>query len=68
MAKTRALVEIEGFEPSLTEPESVVLPLHHISMLRHSYEWDCKSTTVLSICKDFRGIFVDFPIKECYFL
>ena len=26
-------VEIEGFEPSLTEPESVVLPLHHISML-----------------------------------
>ena len=25
-------VEIEGFEPSLTEPESVVLPLHHISM------------------------------------
>ncbi len=27
------LVEIEGFEPSLTEPESVVLPLHHISML-----------------------------------
>ena len=28
----RALVEIEGFEPSLTEPESVVLPLHHISM------------------------------------
>ena len=29
-------VEIEGFEPSLTEPESVVLPLHHISILfRH---------------------------------
>ena len=26
------LVEIEGLEPSLTEPESVVLPLHHISM------------------------------------
>ena len=25
-------VEIEGLEPSLTEPESVVLPLHHISM------------------------------------
>ena len=25
-------VEIEGFEPSLTEPESVVLPLHHISI------------------------------------
>ena len=27
------VVEIEGFEPSLTEPESVVLPLHHISIL-----------------------------------
>ena len=26
-------VEIEGLEPSLTEPESVVLPLHHISMV-----------------------------------
>ena len=26
-------VEIEGLEPSLTEPESVVLPLHHISIL-----------------------------------
>ena len=26
------LVEIEGLEPSLTEPESVVLPLHHISI------------------------------------
>ena len=25
-------VEIEGLEPSLTEPESVVLPLHHISI------------------------------------
>ncbi len=27
------MVEIEGLEPSLTEPESVVLPLHHISIL-----------------------------------
>ena len=26
------VVEIEGLEPSLTEPESVVLPLHHISI------------------------------------
>ena len=33
LAQTHFFVEIEGFEPSLTEPESVVLPLHHISIL-----------------------------------
>ena len=27
------LVEISGFEPEQTEPKSVVLPLHHISLL-----------------------------------
>ena len=27
-----ALVEIPGFEPGQTEPKSVVLPLHHISI------------------------------------
>ena len=27
-----ALVEIGGFEPPQTEPKSVVLPLHHISI------------------------------------
>ena len=32
MTYSRYLVEIEGLEPSLTEPESVVLPLHHISI------------------------------------
>ena len=26
------IVEIPGFEPGQTEPKSVVLPLHHISM------------------------------------
>ena len=31
-------VEIEGLEPSLTEPESVVLPLHHISILASLFE------------------------------
>ena len=46
------IVEIEGFEPSLTEPESVVLPLHHISMALLS-ERDCKCTEVLRICKIF---------------
>ena len=33
--KLRQVVEIEGLEPSLTEPESVVLPLHHISMAQN---------------------------------
>ena len=32
MTCSQYLVEIEGLEPSLTEPESVVLPLHHISI------------------------------------
>ena len=32
MTFVRIFVEIEGLEPSLTEPESVVLPLHHISI------------------------------------
>ena len=27
------VVEISGFEPEQTEPKSVVLPLHHISVL-----------------------------------
>ena len=32
-------VEIEGLEPSLTEPESVVLPLHHISIWLPLFEF-----------------------------
>ena len=32
MTVCQNVVEIEGLEPSLTEPESVVLPLHHISI------------------------------------
>ena len=32
MTVSQNCVEIEGLEPSLTEPESVVLPLHHISI------------------------------------
>ena len=32
MTLRQNFVEIEGLEPSLTEPESVVLPLHHISI------------------------------------
>ena len=32
MTFSQNVVEIEGLEPSLTEPESVVLPLHHISI------------------------------------
>ena len=38
-------VEIPGFEPGQTEPKSVVLPLHHISIPR------CKDTIFLNICK-----------------
>ena len=47
------LVEIEGFEPSLTEPESVVLPLHHISMSAVNFKRDCKFTTLFLFCKFF---------------
>ena len=31
-AVASAFVEIPGFEPRQTEPKSVVLPLHHISV------------------------------------
>ena len=31
-ADASAFVEIPGFEPRQTEPKSVVLPLHHISI------------------------------------
>ena len=48
---------MEGFEPSLTEPESVVLPLHHISIVVNSRDWDCKSTILRGICKIFLTIF-----------
>ena len=43
-----ALVEIPGFEPGQTEPKSVVLPLHHISIPR------CKDIIFLCICKRIR--------------
>ena len=46
-------VEIEGLEPSLTEPESVVLPLHHISIWPPFLNWDCKGMNVLLKCKTF---------------
>ena len=29
-----ALVEASGLEPKLTEPKSVVLPLHHTSIIK----------------------------------
>ena len=32
MTVVKIVVEIEGLEPSLTEPESVVLPLHHLAL------------------------------------
>ena len=35
----KSFVEIEGLEPSLTEPESVVLPLHHISVFGSHFEF-----------------------------
>ena len=47
------VVEIEGLEPSLTEPESVVLPLHHISIWLPVFIWDCKGMNVLLKCKTF---------------
>ncbi len=44
------LVALEGFEPSQTEPESVVLPLHHKAMFggfAYPLICDCKGTTFL---------------------
>ena len=40
-----ALVEIPGFEPGQTEPKSVVLPLHHISIP------GAKILLILILCK-----------------
>ena len=47
------VVEIEGLEPSLTEPESVVLPLHHISIWLPIWFWDCKGMNVLWNMQNF---------------
>ena len=47
------LVEIEGLEPSLTEPDSVVLPLHHLSIWLPFLNWECKGMNVLQKCKIF---------------
>ena len=38
-------VEIPGFEPGQTEPKSVVLPLHHISIPVAKIQYFCISTT-----------------------
>ena len=53
MTVVKKFVEIEGLEPSLTEPESVVLPLHHISIWLPFLIWDCKGMNVLLKCKTF---------------
>ena len=58
------LVEIEGLEPSLTEPESVVLPLHHISMSAVNFKRDCKFTTLFLFCKFFLTFYTKF-CPEC---
>ena len=42
-----ALVEIPGFEPGQTEPKSVVLPLHHISIP------GCKDITIFNLLQLF---------------
>ena len=59
-------VEIEGLEPSLTEPESVVLPLHHISIWLPVLIWDCKSTNVLLKCKTFYNILHVFMLNDSH--
>ena len=41
-------VGLPGFEPRMTGPESVVLPLHHSPML----VCECKSRTYFFICKE----------------
>lgn len=58
------LVEIEGLEPSLTEPESVVLPLHHISMSAVNFKRDCKFTTLFLFCKFFFTFYAKFCSKQ----
>ena len=45
---TSPLVGLPGFEPRMTGPESVVLPLHHSPML----VCECKSRTYFFICKE----------------
>ena len=57
-------VEIEGFEPSLTEPESVVLPLHHISIYISAFA-DCKCTVFSEKCKNY---WTEFNIFETHVL
>ena len=50
-------VEIEGFEPSLTEPESVVLPLHHISIGVRSKSGLQRYNTFANLQKNQQEIF-----------
>ena len=40
------LVGLPGFEPGMTGPESVVLPLHHSPMI---FVCGCKDTNILGI-------------------
>ena len=47
---TAQAVEIPGFEPGQTEPKSVVLPLHHISIP------NCKDITIFVSLQDFNAI------------
>ncbi len=47
------LVALEGFEPSQTEPESVVLPLHHKALLI----CECKGTAFLRPDQMFSQLF-----------
>ena len=73
MTFVNIFVEIEGLEPSLTEPESVVLPLHHISIWLPFFNWDCKGMNVLRICKNilpFSAIFLEnlYVLPVFYYL
>ena len=40
------IVGLPGFEPGMTGPESVVLPLHHSPMI---FVCGCKDTNILGI-------------------
>ena len=57
---SQKVVEIEGLEPSLTEPESVVLPLHHISIWLPFFELGLQRYECFVKMQNFFQLFVCF--------
>ena len=60
MTVVKIVVEIEGLEPSLTEPESVVLPLHHISIWLPFLNLGLQRYECFAKLQNFLQYFVDF--------